>query len=269
MRISLYYFSGTGNTAWVVHRLSERLTGLGDEVAVASCEQIAASAVDPTACDVMGIAFPVHGSFAPLVFRNFLDELPPGEGTPVFALTAAGYAAGDTAWYGVKPLREKGYEPFLMSNVLMGNNLYMPGLPLILPSPEEMKPRLAQAKQKIARLADLIHRRERYVEGAGLLGRLLGIVQRTTVEWFKLPAFYADGGCTRCGWCVEHCPMGNIQSTDEGVRFGDKCIHCMRCFNFCPGQAIQVVSAKKIDRRYRGPEGKRYPSKHSMQIDVR
>jgi flavodoxin len=78
MKISLYYFSGTGNTAWMVQRLTERLTDSGNEVTTASCEDVSASAVDPAGCDVMGIAFPVRASFAPAVFHNFLEEMPPG-----------------------------------------------------------------------------------------------------------------------------------------------------------------------------------------------
>ncbi len=255
MRIVIYFFSGTGNTAWVVRRLAEQLRALGDEVEAHSCEKVQAADLDPAAWDMLGVAFPVHASFAPQLVRDFLRDLPPGEGTPLFAITTAGYAAGDTAWYAVRPLREKGYEPFLMSNVLIGNNLYIPGLPVLLPSPDEMKPRLAKAEKKIVHLAECIHRRERLVEGTGPAGRLLGIVQRGTSEWIKLPAFYADERCTRCGWCVAHCPVGNIEMTEEGVRFGDRCIHCMRCFNFCPVKAIQFVGAKKIERRYRGPEG--------------
>ena len=264
-KIDIYYFSGTGNTAWVVHRLAERLTGLGDEVTIASCEQVAASEVDPAACDVMGIAFPVHASFAPPIFRDFLRDLPPDNGKPLFAVTTAGYAAGDTAWYAVRPLREKGYEPFLMDNVLMGNNLYMPGLPALFPSPEKMVPRLGKAKQKIGALADLIHRHERHVKGASPSGRLLGIIQRATFDWFPFK-FYVQDNCTRCGWCVRHCPTHNIEMTDEGIEFRDRCTQCMRCFNFCPVQAIQMPGATKSGkrRRYRGPEGEPYPTKHSM-----
>ena len=80
MKVDVYYFSGTGNTAWVVQRLAERLTDLGDEVTAWSCEELAGSSVDPAACDVMGIAFPIHASLVPAAFREFLDPLPPGEG---------------------------------------------------------------------------------------------------------------------------------------------------------------------------------------------
>lgn len=255
----------------MVHRLAERLTDLGDEVTVASCEQVAASEVDTAACDVMGIAFPVHSSFVPPLFRDFLDELPPGEEKPLFALTTAGYAAGDTAWYGVKPLRARGYDPFLLANVLMANNLHLPLLsPLPVGSPEKMPHKLEKASRKINKLAALIHRRQPHVEGVGPLGRLLGIVQRGIAERFESLAFkgfFADEGCTRCGWCVLHCPVHNIEMTETGVKFLDNCIFCMRCYSFCPAQAIQATEeTKNLEkyRRYRGPEGKQYPTKRSM-----
>ena len=132
MRINVYYFSGTGNTAWVVKRLAERLTALGDEVVVASCEEVAASEVNPADCDVLGLAFPVHASFAPPLVRDFVAALAPAAGKPLFAITTAGYAAGDTAWYAVRSLRAKGYEPFVLANVLVANNLRLPLLsPLV------------------------------------------------------------------------------------------------------------------------------------------
>jgi ferredoxin/flavodoxin len=267
MKIDIYCFSGTGNTAWVVKRLAERLIEMGDEVVAASCENLAAADVEPTACDVVGIAFPVHASFAPSLVRDFVAELPPAAGKPLFAVTTAGYAAGDTAWYAVKPLRAKGYEPLVLANVLVANNSRLPVLsPLPIPSSEEMADKLEQASRKVDRLAGWIHRRERHVEGAGLFGRLLGVSQRLSVGPFEALAFkgfFADETCTRCGWCVNHCPAHNIEMTDHGVEFLDRCMLCMRCYSFCPSQAIQSTETTKNTKRYRrcgGPEGKPYPS---------
>ncbi len=270
MKINLYYFSGTGNTAWMAQRLTECLTDLGDEVTTLSCEDVLAAAVDPAACDVMGIAFPVHGSFAPSVFRDFLDDMPPGEGKEMFAVTTAGYAAGDTAWYAVKVLQDKGYEPFLLSNVLMGNNFYIPPMDFLpVTPPAKMPQKLEKARRKIADLAGLVHRREAHVEGAGPLGRLLGITQRWSMQFesLVLKDFFADENCTRCGWCVRHCPVRNIEMNGAEVKFLGDCIYCMRCYSFCPARAIQATEkTKKLKYcRYRGPEGKPYPSKRSAQ----
>jgi len=265
-KIAIYYFSGTGNTAWVVNHLGRRLTALGDDVVVASCEQIGASDVE-LACDVMGVAFPVHASFAPRLVREFLTDLPTVSGKPLFAVTTAGYAAGDTAWYAVRSLRDKGYEPFLLANVIVANNLRLPVLsPLPIPTREQTAKKLARAAPKVDRLAERIHRQESYVRGAGLFGRLLGLGQRLSVELFEasgFQGFHADETCTRCGWCVRHCPAGNIEMTEDGITFLDRCMICMRCYSFCPSQAIQSTEkTKDVLRypRYQGPEGRPYPS---------
>jgi ferredoxin/flavodoxin len=267
MKIDIYYFSGTGNTAWVVRRLAEHLTELGDEVAVMSCERVAGSDVNPAACDVIGLAFPVHASFAPSLVRDFVAGLPPAAEKPLFAVTTAGYAAGDTAWYAVRPLRAKGYQPFVLANVLVANNLRLPVLsPLPILSSEQILDKLEQASGKVDRLAGWIHRREHHIEGAGLFGRLMGVSQRLSVGPFEALAFkgfFADETCTRCGWCADHCPVHNIEMTDDGIEFLDHCMLCMRCYSFCPSQAIQSTErTKNIKRfpRYGGPEGRPYPA---------
>ncbi len=267
MKVAAYFFSGTGNTAWVVERLAARLTDLGDEVITRSCECLSPADVDPAACDVLGVAFPVYASSPPSLMDRFIAGLPATADKPLFVLTTAGYAAGDTAWYAARPLRAKGYAPFLLANVIVANNLRLPLLsPFPIPSRDELRRRLARAQQKVERLADLIHERRRCIEGAGLLGRALGLLQRAgagPLEALAFRGFYADQTCTRCGWCVEHCPVGNIEMADSGVIFLDHCMLCMRCYSFCPSQAIQSTSrTQDSDRypRYPGPEGGPYLS---------
>ena len=267
MRHCIFYFSGTGNTAWVVKHLAERLTGWGDEVTATSCENVPPADVVLGDCDVLGIAFPVYASFAPSLVRDFMAGLPVVKGLPLFVVTTAGAAAGDTAWYEAKALQNKGYEPFVLANVVVANNLRLPFLsPLPILSQDEMTPRLERALAKIEHLAGWIHNREHHVEGAGLFGRLLGIAQRVSAEPFEAVAFkgfFADGDCTRCGWCVGHCPVHNIEMTDEGVEFLDHCMLCMRCYSFCPGRAIQCTERTKNVKkypRYSGPERQPYPT---------
>lgn len=223
MRVSISYFSGTGNTAWVVRRLVERLTALGDQAAATSIEEVVPAEIDLAACDVLGLAFPVYASFAPAVVRDRMRGLPPGDGKPMFALVTAGYAAGDTAWYATRWLQERGYELFLFANVVMANNFFIPPMAILPVTPPHRLPRkLGRAGSKVAQLAGLIHRRETHREGVGPLGRLMGVLQRLPGEGFEskfFRPFYADAECTRCGWCVQHCPMGNIEMTEEGRSF--------------------------------------------------
>jgi ferredoxin/flavodoxin len=267
MKINICYFSGTGNTAWVVQYLAERLTGLGDAVQVFSCEESDPQDESLLSCDLLGIAFPVHGSWAPKNLREFLVQLPAVTELPLFALACAGYAGGDAAWYAARPLIARGYVPFLYANVFMPNNLLYP-----VPKPEQARRIVAKAQKKIDRLAPLIHERRRHIEGVHPWGWLIGLAQRPAAEpterWMRRRLF-ADEACTHCGWCADHCPMGNIEVVGEQVRFGDACILCMRCFHQCPQEAIQWTNLTRnqaIFRRYRGPNGRYRPPKHALLV---
>ena len=264
MRITLVYFSGTGNTAWVVQCLTATLTLLGADVVAHSCETLTVP-VDLKACDMLGLAFPTASSYPPTPFRAWLATLPEAAGLSLFAVTTASYAAGDTAWYAVQPLKARGYAPFLLANVLMPNNFYIPPMDFIPVTPPERVPaRLERAQHKIMRLARLIHTQTPHCEGTGLLGRLLGLQQRWSMDTFEkrlFRPFFADETCTRCGWCVRHCPAANITLDEGGVHFAARCCLCMRCYSFCPQQAIQATpKTRQVQkyRRYAGPEGRRY-----------
>jgi ferredoxin/flavodoxin len=263
MRINICYFSGTGNTAWVVDQLAAHLVELGEQVQAVSCEEITPHDPRLQGGNMLGIAFPVHGSWAPKNFRAFLGELPPGKGLPLFALASAGYAGGDAAWYAARPLAARGYQPFLYANLFMPNNLLYP-----VPEPEKVQKIVDKAGRKIARLAAKIHTQRRHVEGVHPWGWLIGLMQRPLaepVERWMLRQLFADEGCTQCGWCADHCPVGNIQVEAGGVRFGEACILCMRCFHQCPEQAIQWTDLTRnasVFRRYPGPDGGYRPPDH-------
>jgi ferredoxin/flavodoxin len=273
MRINIVYFSGTGNTAWVVRELAHRLEDLGDEVHAFSCEEIEPCDERLLDGDVLGIAFPVHGSWAPRPFRAFLAGLPPANGQPLFALACAAYAAGDAAWYAARPLAARGYAPFLYGNVFMPNNLIYP-----VPTREQVQPILEKAGHKIAHLAPLIHERRRHLEGVHPGGWLVGLIQRPLaepVEGWASHRLFADETCTQCGWCVEHCPVGNIElvgaevygtgTRGESLRWGNDCLLCLRCFHGCPRQAIQwgdLTRNESTFRRYPGPDGRYHPPSH-------
>jgi ferredoxin len=170
------------------------------------------------------------------------------------------------AWYAVKPLKEKGYDPFLFGNVNVANNFFIPPM-AVLPAtpPDKLPAKLARAERKLARLAGYIHRGEVHLEGAHIVGRALGILQRLAGEGFEtrlFGPFFADEQCTQCGWCAKHCPVDNIEMTPDGPHFMDHCMLCMRCYSFCPAQAIQAApKTKNVTRfrRYGGPENKPYP----------
>ena len=60
--------------------------------------------------------------------------------------------------------------------------------------------------------------------------------------------FSANVNCIKCGKCASVCPSGNISVTENGVKFGDKCVACLGCYHRCPQKAITYCGKRKKDR---------------------
>lgn len=50
-------------------------------------------------------------------------------------------------------------------------------------------------------------------------------------------------GCTGCGACARHCPVGAIDAADPARIDKDACISCMRCIAVCPAHARRINPA--------------------------
>ncbi|MGL5352420.1 MAG: EFR1 family ferrodoxin [Clostridium sp.] len=258
-RIQIYYFSGTGNTAFVVKKLAKELESLGNVVNIDSCENIKEINND---FDVLGIAFPIHSSYAPKVFSELLDKLPKVNNMPLFGIVTCGYIAGDVLRFEGKKLETKGYVPFLYRNILVGNNMHLPKLcPLKVTTKEKLDKRLIKINNQIIDISIKVNNKTKDIRGNNILGKIFGISQRVfgkihTKHNFK--GFEADESCTKCKLCIKNCPTKNIVLKDNKVIFEDKCIVCMRCYNFCPTKSIQMTNkTKNIEKyiRYKGPKG--------------
>ncbi len=257
--ITIFYFSGTGNTAWAVNTLSEKLIKRGFNVTLISIEEDFDPAAAIQNCDIAGFAFPIHASFAPAIFRTLLDTVPSVDSKPIIGLATAGYAAGDVLVYSLKPLEEKGYTPAVFCNIIVGNNMHLPGLsPLPVTGPDKLEKNLVKAERKIDNMAGLIRDGVSHIEGGNPFGRVLGIIQRAAAESLEkraFKAFYADESCIECGWCVKNCPVENIEMADGGVVFHDRCIICMRCYSYCPKHAVQLSEKTKNEKKYKRYKG--------------
>ena len=74
----------------------------------------------------------------------------------------------------------------------------------------------------------------------------MGRVEPLAARFFGLE-LHAKKSCNQCGKCVRECPEGNIKLKDNGkIKFGFKCIMCMRYLYNCPTKAITPRISKFI-----------------------
>lgn len=245
----MLYFSGTGNSRYIAQQFSRRIQ--------ADCHSIE-EAIDFDrligATDTVAFCYPIYGSCVPRILREFTaahagalankklvilctQMMFSGDGARAFTDLLAGSAQ-----------RVLYAEHFNMPNNIC--NLW------IFPIREgERRRKLRAADKKLDRVCSELEQGVVRLRGWSKASRLLGQVQNASwpmVEEKNRATFQADGDCTRCGLCVQLCPMHNLTLTDDGIEQRGNCILCYRCVNACPCCAATVLLHSKPQRQYRG-----------------
>lgn len=239
MKILIYYFTGTGNTALCAEALAKSMTGQGAEVDIHPIEAFNHSEIpDPGSYDRIGIGYPVHAWNAPNIVFHFIKRLPLGDGKMTFLFNSVGdpFLDGGATVMLRKALNRQGYRVFHESSFVMGANI-------LVSYPDEMVKQLyfiaVKRAEKFA--SEILQGVERYAY-SGILRRIItGFVSGLEHFGVKMIGilYGADKTCDLCGVCVKACPTGNISVKGQRIRFGFKCELCMRCVNKCPKFAIK------------------------------
>lgn len=264
MKITIFYFSGTGNTWFMANILSEILNHEGATAQSVSIEHLdyekTQSLINNS--DKIVIGFPVYGSTSPKIMQEFMDCLPsPTKPTGASVFTTVALYSGDGPILYRKLLKQKGYTFENGMEFILSNNLNIPGFPDVLPvgNGHKIDKRNAKAATKAIKLANALLSGKNVVQYDRVLGHINGAIQRKYVDDFikKMgdSLMCKHGKCIKCMRCVKMCPADNIAFTDDKIEFSNQCIACMRCYHFCPTQAINITE-KSLDAkkwpRYRG-----------------
>ena len=128
-QIKIYYFSGTGNTAFVAKHLKKALEAHVKQVDLINVEGITRpiDSAEFKETDIIGLCFPVYAFSAPAIIKSFISLLPNETNMPMFHIKTAGGAKGITqfASSGIsRKLKKKGYVLTYDRTVTMGSNWY-------------------------------------------------------------------------------------------------------------------------------------------------
>lgn len=269
MKITIFYFSGTGNTWWVAKKIASLFKERGHEADMVSIEKSDADweMMLPkvlSESQMIGIGHPVYGSSIPENMKKWLKETlcknAEGKinGKGAFIFNTMAMFSGDTPLIARKLLRKCGFRVKHAINIRTMSNLPQ-WKGLMTWDKTKQEEILTNAENKCEKYVDKILSNKEWVMRRDPLSRFIGWIQRVGMKYEEKTLkklFKVDQErCNLCGSCVKFCPVDNLKimetETKPKVFYGDDCIYCLRCFNHCPQDAIIVMERTRDTIKYR------------------
>ncbi len=271
----IYYFSGTGNSLAIAKELGRLLN---ESIAPIGPRDTRPLFVRDPVCIIVA---PIHNYDIPPTVKSFIARLWAPDGDPYFAMLInyGGFLGNGPA---------SARRAFEKQKLTLAYNR-----PVVVPDnagPIIRRPydlsSLATLPQRLADIADDIRQRKTY-RGDEPYSELLSLKTKAAEVFLSSPVtkLYAQKSlCIGCERCVKLCPVGNVKVTDladtatpvriaaadketatpttnakqpkttKRITFGNNCIHCLACVQWCPVGAIRMGYISFTNRQYTNPD---------------
>ena len=241
----IYYFSATGNSAWVAQSIAR---GTGDRARSITEMRRRAEVPEPVAAgESLGLVFPIHAWAVPAYVMDFVAALQINPSAYVYVVCTC----GDEAGFSIKRMRKQMQINAAFSFAMPNNYVLLANLD----SPELTRKKIAVARVQLPRICELINTRASVFEvkqgsSAGLKSYVIAPLFRLTA---RDKAFFAEEDCNACGTCAAVCPAENIVIVAGKPQWQGHCMQCMACIHHCPLKVIQYGKSTKKRGRYLFP----------------
>ena len=250
-KISIYYFTGTGNSRNVALWFSQVATENSIDCKlynIALIDRVNIEGPEPDALVVF--VSPIHGFNYPPVMLHFIARFPKGKNDVVLLNTRAGMLLGRLVTPGLTGvafylsmfiLKLKKYSIRAVYPVDLPSNWISvhPGLnqKTIRFIHERMKERIKNFTVRIIsgetdfkalrEIQDII------ISPVSVLYYFIG-------RFFFAKTYYASADCNNCDICIKGCPVKAIIKVNNRPFWTFNCESCMRCMSHCPKNAIET-----------------------------
>ncbi len=256
MKLSVFYFSGTGNTAFIVKRIVKTLSRRY-ETAVYDVAGGADLAQPLKEADLVLIAFPIYGGAPPIPMRRFVHaHADLFRGKNIAIAETQYFFSGDGAATIGRTLEKFGGTVIAAEHFNMPNNIA--DSKFGVKNGEELRKKLTYAQVKADKFAEKILDGKKCRRGFTLLPHAVGYYSQRKYwrkgEAEKRGKLKIDPSrCVGCRACVKSCPVSNLTVEHGKAKGTGKCVFCYRCVNLCPKKAISLFGKEPPKAQYKGP----------------
>jgi len=247
--MEIFYFSGTGNTLFIVQELQRRFP----ETCLMPLASLLNQDVIRSSAKTIGLVFPIQGLTAPVPIRLLMRTADFSSAEYVFAIATRGGSKCLALDYVSKRLKRRGKQ--LDAGFILTMGMNDPKLESFEdPSEDEIAALESAVLDRLDEIEQVVARRQRHLDDGQGVGFDYGPVMNFTLErLILLGVAYAERGgvrkyfeatdaCVGCGTCEKVCLSKRITLVDQRPVWQQdiQCYMCYSCLNYCPTQAIQI-----------------------------
>lgn len=250
MKITIYYFSGSGNSLYIAKQIAKRF----DDSAVLSIALLASKYESYSLTgDVAGIVYPAYFQNAPGIVKSFINGAHELAADYLFSVVTNNGGPGFASMAIENLAAKKG------RRIDMSSSITMPGSSVLFGdytnTYAERTKRLWDSQLSLDAIVSKIEGKRSSpseIQG-GARPKLKGLLAGLAVRIYDLPGkFRTNEKCDECLACVKICPTGAI-AYNKRIAWRSNCINCLACYNWCPRSAIEIENAKTNGIRYHHP----------------
>lgn len=245
------YFSGTGNSKYVAHRIGEalpknRLVNLNDVIKNNKKLSIDDSPVI--------IVTPTYAWRIPRVVEKLIRDNAPYKNVDAYFVMTCGGEIGNADKYARALCTDAGLNYKGAFGVVMPENYIAM---FSAPDSDTALNIVNRAEKSIDTVIGIIKTNDSLPQPKlTVIDRLNSRVVNPVFYSFcvKDKSFYVKDNCISCKKCVSLCPLNNIKIANGKPAWQGNCTHCMACICGCPVEAIEYGKKSVKQPRYHCPK---------------